>query len=111
MANKKSGPWWALKNSGGKKDVALTLMVLAFASSLGLAGLGTIENLDIGDASIGFRSFDMGFATTVLIPMIGLYFGRRYTDTQRGLYDQQSLWANRTEKKLLTEEKLPEQPE
>lgn len=84
-------PWWALKNSAGKKDVAMSLMIIAFFFALGLAGLGAIETASILGQSLAFRAFDMGFATTVLVPLIGLYFGRRWTDTQRGLYDATTL--------------------
>lgn len=105
----KTGPWWALRNSAGKKDVAMTLMIVSFVFSLLLAGLGAIENINLGEQSFNFRAFDMGFATTVLVPLIGLYFGRRWTDTQRGLYDQQALAINARAKK--EEDELPEQPE
>lgn len=87
-------PWWALRNSAGKKDVAMTLMIVAFMFSLLLAGLGAIENINLGNQSFNFRSFDMGFATTVLVPLVGLYFGRRWTDTNRGLYDHQSMYLS-----------------
>lgn len=105
----KQGPWWALKNTSGKRDVAMTLMILAFLFSLLLAGLGTLENVNLGERSFSFRAFDMGFATTVLVPLIGLYFGRRWTDTQHGLYDMQALHAGKKEEK--DEETPPEQPE
>lgn len=100
-------PWWAFRNSAGKKDVAMTLMIVAFTFSLFLAALGAVENINLGDQSFNFRAFDMGFATTVLVPLIGLYFGRRWTDTNRGLYDHQSLFLGRKEEKEL----LLEQPE
>lgn len=100
-------PWWALRNSSGKKDVAMTLMIVSFVFSLILAGLGAVENINLGNRSFNFRAFDIGFATTVLIPLIGLYYGRRYTDTQRGLYDNQELFL----RKRKDEKELPEQPE
>jgi hypothetical protein len=89
----KKGSWWMVRNSSGKKDVALTLMLVSFTFSIALALFGAIETLDLGDRSISFREYNMGFATTVLVPLIGLYFGRRWTDTNRGLYDQQKLYA------------------
>ena len=90
---KKKGAWWMLHNSGGKKDVALTLMVMAFMLSCFLAALGALGEVSVGNTIVSFNEFNMGFATVVLVPLIGLYFGRRYTDTQRGLYDQQALYA------------------
>lgn len=88
-------PWWALKNSAGKKDVAMTLMIVAFLFSLLLAVLGAFESVNLGEKSFNFRAFDMGFATTVLVPLIGLYFGRRWTDTNRGLYDHQAMYLKK----------------
>lgn len=93
----KIGPWWALKNSAGKKDVAMTLMIVAFLFSLLLAIAGAFEDVSFGDSSLSFRAFDMGFATTVFAPLVALYFGRRYTDTQKGLYDNQALWSKKEE--------------
>jgi hypothetical protein len=89
--------WWMIKNSKGGKDAALTLMLIAFFFSLMLAGLGAIETLSIATYAVAFRSFDMGFATTVLIPLIGLYFGRRWTRVQEQLHGQQELFANKEE--------------
>lgn len=98
-----------IKNTSNKKDAALTLMILAFVFSLLLAIMGAIDSLTLGDYIISFREYNMGFATTVLIPLIGLYFGRRWTDTQRGLYDTQKLWAGGDRSDSTKE--LPEQPE
>jgi len=72
-------PWWALKNSAGKKDVSMTLMIISFIFCLGMAILGSFESVNLGERSFNFRAFDVGFASTVLIPMLALYFGRRYT--------------------------------
>ncbi len=85
--------WFWMKNTSGKPDAALTLMVLAFLLSCFLAVVGALEEVNVGDTSIAFNDFNMGFATVVLIPLIGLYFGRRWTDTQAGVYKQQALYA------------------
>ena len=97
------GSWWMIRNSRGKKDVALTLMLVSFVFSIALAVFGAVETLNVGDNSVSFREFNMGFATTVLVPLIGLYFGRRWTDTNSGRYDQQKLYA-KTEDGLGKEE-------
>lgn len=62
-----------IKNTGGKKDAALTMMIVAFVFSLGLALLGAVETVNLGNKSFSFRPFDMGFATTVLVPLIALF--------------------------------------
>lgn len=95
--------WFWMKNTSGKADAALTLMVGAFILSCLLAVAGAVEEVNVGDTSIAFSDFNMGFTTTVLVPLIGLYFGRRWTDTQAGLYNQQALFTGKQE--------LPEQPE
>lgn len=67
------GPWWALKNSAGKKDVAMTLMIVSFLFCLLLAILGSFEAVQVGEKSFNFRAFDMGFATTVFAPLVALF--------------------------------------
>jgi len=81
----KDGPWWMMRNSAGKKDVAMTFMTIAFLFSLFLAVLGSVEAVNFGGKSFNFRAFDMGFATTVLTPLIALYFGRRWISVSHEL--------------------------
>lgn len=107
MAKKKKGAWWTITNSGGKSDVTLTLMIAAFVLSCFLALAGAVGDLSYGDTSISFQEFNMGFATVVFCPLAGLYFGRRWTDTQAGMYNIQALFADKED----DEEALPEQPE
>jgi purine-cytosine permease-like protein len=89
--------WFWLKNTSGKADAALTLMVAAFVLSCFLAVAGAVSEVSVGDTSVTFNEFNMGFATVVLVPLIGLYFGRRWTDTQAGLYKQQALFTGKEE--------------
>lgn len=96
--------WFWMKNTSGKADAALTLMVASFMLSCVLAMAGAFGEIRVGNTSVSFNEYNMGFATTVLVPLIGLYFGRRWTDTQRGLYDNQALHAPKSEVKLETPE-------
>lgn len=105
-----NGPWWMVKNSNGKKDAALTLMLLAFVFTLAMTFLSAIHTVNIGDKNISFREFDMGFPTVVLIPLIGLYFGRRWTDVQAGVYEQQKLYAPKVGEKSEQMPKYEEEP-
>ncbi len=99
--------WFWMKNTSGKADAALTLMVLSFLLSCVLAIAGAFQEIRVGDTSVTFTEYNMGFATTVLVPLIGLYFGRRWTDTHRGLYDQQKLYA--PNKDEVPKEETPEE--
>lgn len=83
-----------LRNSGGKKDVALTLMVVTWALCCALAIVGAIKSVSYGDKTLEFNDFDMGFASVVFVPLAGLYFGRRYTDTHKDLLDNQKIWSD-----------------
>ena len=93
LEKSKEGSWWMLKNSGGKKDVALTMMIVTWLLCMVLAAAGAVGTVEVENVKVVFQEFNMGFATTVLVPLIGLYFGRRYSDTQKGLYHNQSLWS------------------
>lgn len=95
--NKIFEPKWMLRNSSGKKDAALTLMVLAFVFTVFMAFLGVIHHISIGDKNIEFREFDIGFPTVVLIPLCTLYFSRKYTDVQAGLYDNGPKTSSKSE--------------
>lgn len=85
-------PFWMIRNSGGKKDVALTLMLATWVICCALAIVGAIETISYDDKTIEFNEFDIGFASVVFVPLAGLYFGRRYTDAQKDMLDTQKVW-------------------
>lgn len=71
-------PWYILKDSQGQGSVTVTLMLVSFwittfsyiASALG----------KIGD--VEFKDFDSAAAGAYLIPILTLYFGRKWTDSK-----------------------------
>jgi len=80
---KKKAPWWMLRNSHGDKDGMFTLMVLAFIATTAAYVVSIFEVIRLGDNMVSFRAFDgLGYAAVVLVPLIGGYFGRRYTKAQ-----------------------------
>lgn len=111
----KHEPWWMLRNSRGKKDVALTLMVAAFILTCILTLAGAVSVIQVGTLALEIRSLDMGFTSTVLVPLIMLYFGNRYSDKLPLARDTQALWSEveklkaSTKKKVLTEESTTEE--
>jgi hypothetical protein len=72
-------PWYILKDSRGQGSITVTLMLVSFwvttiAYLLSLVG-------KIGD--VEFREFDPAAASAYLIPILTLYFGRKWTDSKK----------------------------
>jgi hypothetical protein len=65
-----------LKQSDGKPSASFTMVFLTFNVSLLWFFLSIIE----GIGPLKVRPFDAGQAMTFLTPLLGLYFGRRFTD-------------------------------
>lgn len=87
--------WIWIKNSAGKADAILTLLVLSFLITTGAYIISFIGTLDIGSFSFEFNPFDISYATAVVCPLTAAYVGRKWTDHQKtSEYDN-----------------LPEQPE
>lgn len=72
--------WWWLRNTKGKPDAALTMMVLAFLTVTASYVASVVGEIDIKSIHLVFEEFNVSYATTVLIPLMSLYFGRRWTD-------------------------------
>ena len=78
--DKETAPWWLLRNSRGKKDAMWTLTIVAFIITTLAYVVSLINALSFGNTVISFRAFDgLGYAAVVLVPLLGAYFGRRYT--------------------------------
>lgn len=77
-APKKSRLW--LKNSKGKPDAALTIMICSFAIVTFAYLASIIGTITVGATVINFSAFDVTYATAITVPLMGLYFGRRWTD-------------------------------
>lgn len=90
-----------VKNTSGKEDATLSMLIVAFIFALLLGIVGAVESLSFGDINIAFRSFDVGWGATVLSPLLLTYFGRRKTDKD----------AELKEKEMKLKTSLPEQPE
>lgn len=62
-----------LKNSDGKPSASFTMVYSAFVVSLIWFALSLFEIPHV-------RQFDVAMASGFLTPLIGLYFGRRWSD-------------------------------
>lgn len=72
--------WWWMKNSEGKPSMSATFATVAFVAATGAYVAAIFEK--IGNLSI--RPFDSAACSAYLIPILGLYFGRRLTDAKLG---------------------------
>lgn len=70
------------KNSKGEKSGSFTFAAIAFFITSTSVILGIFENMTFGEFSISFRSLDASIITAYLVPIMGLYFGRRWTESK-----------------------------
>jgi len=72
--------WFWIKNSKGEASVSVTFLTVAFGVTT-LAYVGSIFE-HIGP--IALRPFDVGACSTYFVPLLTLYFGRRWTESKFG---------------------------
>lgn len=75
------GPWYLLRNEKGQKSVTITMMLVAFWATTLWYIASIFEN--VGSHKI--RTFDTGACGAYLIPILTLYFGRKWTDIKNGI--------------------------
>jgi hypothetical protein len=74
--------WFWMKNTSGKPDAALTLMVMSFLLVTSAYVASVVGTLSVGGVMFSFSAFDVTYATAITVPLMGLYFGRRWTDAK-----------------------------
>lgn len=67
-----------INDTNGNPSMSATFATISFFVTTAIYVLSMFEK--IGPATI--RSFDAGAASSYLIPSLGLYFGRRWTDSK-----------------------------
>jgi len=67
-----------INDTNGNPSMSATFATISFFVTTGIYVLSMFEK--IGPVTI--RSFDAGAASSYLIPSLGLYFGRRWTDSK-----------------------------
>jgi hypothetical protein len=76
--DKRTPPWYWIKDSRGFKSITVTLVFVSFWVTTFAYLVSLVDS--IGD--IKFREFDVGAVSAYLIPILGLYFGRKWTDSK-----------------------------
>lgn len=75
--------WFWVKNTAGKPDAVLTLMLLSFMIVTGAYLASILGSVTIGALAMTFNAFDVSYATAITVPLMATYFGRRWTDANK----------------------------
>lgn len=74
----KSEPWYWMRGDKGVASVSATLVFVSFLVTTVAYLFSTVEG--IGD--IKFREFDVAACSAYFVPILTLYFGRKWTDVK-----------------------------
>ena len=72
--------WFWLRGSDGNASVTTTFVLIAFW----VVTLVYIASVFQSIGPVEMRAFDVGAASVYWIPLLSLYFGRRFTDAKYG---------------------------
>lgn len=75
---KRTIPWYWIKDSKGYKSITVTLVFVSFWVTTFAYLVSLVDS--VGD--VKFREFDVGAVSAYLVPILGLYFGRKWTDAK-----------------------------
>lgn len=70
--------WFWIKDSNGNGSVTATLMTIAFCVTTLAYVLSIFEKI----GPVVIRPFDVGACSAYFVPILTLYFGRRWTEAQ-----------------------------
>lgn len=70
-----------IKNTDGKESASLTMVLIAFF----IVMLHMVASIFVNPFGIAIAPFDASGSMMVLSPLLGLYFGRRHTDSKEKL--------------------------
>lgn len=84
--SKKTTPWYWMRNDKGHASITATMVFISFWVTT-LAYLASTVN-KVGDLEI--RSFDVAACTAYFVPILTLYFGRKWTDAKNPQRDDKS---------------------
>jgi hypothetical protein len=71
-------PWYMLRDSRGRGSVTVTLMLVSFWVTTFAYVASWFEKI----GNVEFREFDAGSVGAYLVPILTLYFGRKWTDAK-----------------------------
>lgn len=80
-SNKKEQPkvaWFWINNTDGKPSMSATFATVAFGVTTLMYAVSLFEKL----GTFSIRAFDPAVCSAYMIPVLSLYFGRRWTDAK-----------------------------
>lgn len=72
--------WFWIKNSKGEASVSVTFLTIAFLATTASYVASMFESI----GPLVPRQFDAGACSAYFIPLLTLYFGRRWTEAKKG---------------------------
>ena len=72
--------WFWIRNSKGEASATITFTTIAFV----VTTLAYVASIFETVGPVSFRAFDAGACSAYFIPLLTLYFGRRWTEAKRG---------------------------
>lgn len=69
--------WYWIKDTSGEGSVTVTMLFVAFWVTTIAYVLSVIDHI----GSVSIRTFDVGACSAYFIPILTLYFGRKWTDS------------------------------
>lgn len=72
--------WFWIKNSKGEASATVTFTTIAFVVTTLAYAASIFESI----GPVSFRSFDAAACSAYFIPLLTLYFGRRWTEAKKG---------------------------
>jgi len=82
--------WFWIKGSNGNASVTTTFVTIAFV----VTTFAYIASIFVKIGPVTFRSFDVAAASTYLLPLLTLYFGRRWTESKERTVTTQNSSGN-----------------
>jgi hypothetical protein len=73
--------WFWMKNSNGEASATITFTTISFV----VTTLAYIASIFESIGPVSFRAFDAGACSAYFIPILTLYFGRRWTEARKAV--------------------------
>ena len=80
-------PRFWIRDDKGVPSVTVTFTALAFLTTTAAYGVAIVEKLKVFGQELAFRPFDVGACSAYFVPILTLYFGRKFTKAKFGAGD------------------------
>jgi hypothetical protein len=86
----KKVPWFWIKDDKGSSSVTVTFTAIAFLVTTLAYMVSIVEKLHVFGQEVAFRTFDVAACSAYFVPILTLYFGRKFTKAKFGQDGQES---------------------